>query len=500
MYRIFTRVFIFFFFIAQFLWGILPFSNTLFVPLVEASQPYQTGYVTMGNSRLSFKAAIAGALAANATLVTIGTGNTAPDTVIDNLFPNDQICFNGSAAAGCKNSNTSTTYLVANIPGSTGSQLFSINTGLTGTMNTNDFVVSSQTGYMTVTFRPNQNIAVGDTIQIIIPAASSSSTDGIPDSTGFDSAGLPSNLLTGTNPNNGGDCNAGSVKRCLTTTGSGFTASSATLNTGSGSTHTISIISSNALSAVNTYTITVGETNPSNYGQGTLRFVNPAPASGHTRGLADTYSVTLQTASAGNLVDKTIMKVAPNDGVFVSANVELSITYTINDGVGSSYIGVGSSGCPNHSNSIAATATTVPFGSILNVNTFYNATQTHSVVTNGTNGYVLTGQEDGVMTNLTSGTIVNTSCDSSCTSSSGTSWSTATNNGFGYSLNSLTGSDAATSGTIYRQFSTSPVTIMSSSSPTNLSRSAVCYRLSVNATQQTGFYFNKLTYVATPRF
>ena len=496
--RSIVQIIVFFFLIGQFLWGLAPFQFNFSPQPVQASQPYATAYTTMTNSRLSFKGALAVGMSTGANTITIG--NAAPDTVIDNLFPNDEICFNGSAGNGCKNSNTGTTYLVNNIPGGTGSTLFSVNTGLTGSMNVNDFVVASQSSVLTITFKPNQTVGVGDTIQIIIPAAASNSADGIPDSTGFDAAGFPTNLLTGTNPNNGADCNLGSVRRCLTATGAGFTPATATLTTGT--THTISITSSNALSASNTYTIAIGDTNPSNYAQRTLQFINPAPASGHTRGNADTYSITLQTQSGSFIPDKTIMKVAPNDGVLVSANVELSITYTIDDGGGASYLGVGASACPNHVNTVATTASTVPFGSIVSTNSFYNATQTHYVVTNASNGYVVTAQQNGVMTNNVGATIASTTCDTgTCTSSTGGTWSTPTNNGFGYSLVNLSGtSDIPTSGTVYRQFSTTATNIMSYSGPTAGTRDAVCYRLSTSTTQQTGYYFNKLTYIATPKF
>lgn len=502
-------ILIFFFVLAQFLGGILPFQSSFFVSQVEAATPYTQAYTTMTNSRLSFKGAVATSSVTTATggnLVSIGTGNTAPDTVIDNLFPNDQICFLGSALTGCKNSATGTTYLVSNIPGGTGTQLFAINTGLTGTMNINDFVISTQSGVLTVTFQPRTNVAVGDTIQITIPAASSASTDGVPDSTGFDSAGLPANLLIGTGPENG-QCNLVSIARCINTTG--FTASAATLSTGAGSTHTITLQSTTILNNATTYTIAVGDSSPSTYAQTTLRFVNPAPASGHTRGSADTYSITMytwtNTGSTSINSDKTIMKIAPNDGVFVSANVELSITYTINDGIGASYVGVGSTGCPvtaGQTNSVATTATTVPFSSVLTLNSFYNATQTHTIVTNATNGYVLTVQQDGLMSTGLGASIQNTACDSGpCTSSTASPWNTATNNGFGYTLSNITGTPiVATTATAYRQFSVTPFTITNASGPTTTDRFATCYRLSVSTTQQTGFYFNKLTYVATPKF
>jgi len=509
------QVFVFFFLLTQFLGMILPFQTSLFVPKAEAATPYITAFTTMSNSRLSFKGAVATSpvtAGSGGNLVLLGTGNTAPDTVIDNLFVGDQICFMGDAFLGCKNSTTSpgTTYLVSNIPGGTGSQFFAINTGLTGTMAVNDFVISTQSGYLTITFKPQTNIAIGDTIQIIVTSAAVGTSDGVPDNTGFDAAGFPANLLLGTGAYNG-QCNYLGVSRCVN--GTGFTINAATLSSGAGSTHTISITAGSALYNSTLYYIAIGDTNPANFAQNTLRFINPAPAAGHVRGNADSipYSITMQTftntGSSSVISDKTIMKVAPNDGVFVSASIELSITYTINDSIGSSYVGVGSSGCPlgiGQTNSFSTTATTVPFGSILNLNAFYNATQTHTVVTNAGSGYLVTVQQDGLMSTGLGSSIQNTACDSGpCTSSTASPWNVATNNGFGYTLKTLAGNNSivATTATAYRQFSTSPFALTNGGAiATAGDRFAVCYRLSIGLIQKTGFYYNKLTYIATPKF
>ena len=65
----------------------------------------------------------------------------------------------------------------------------------------------------------------------------------------------------------------------------------------------------------------------------------------------------------------------------------------------------------------------------------------------------------------------------------------------------MDGADAAfvyTSG--YKPFSTSAITIMSKAGKTSSSQIATCYQLSVDSTQDTGYYKDKLTYIATPKF
>ena len=151
--------------------------------------------------------------------------------------------------------------------------------------------------------------------------------------------------------------------------------------------------------------------------------------------------------------------------------------------------------------SVATSPYAVPFGSILNMDTFYRAAQSHYVVTNAANGYSLTVKSDGPLSTLGGGaTIANGSCDGSCTSSAAGAWSSASNNGFGYTLGDITGTDTAFPSSFRLFDDATPREIMSNSSQTNGSRVALCYQLSVDATQTASYYFNKLTFVATPRF
>lgn len=460
---------------------------------IFASVPFDDAYTTLSNSRFSFKASISSAGVGNsANYATIQTGLAANDTTdsdTGNLFPGDIICFNGMASNGCKNSQpVGGTYTIQGINNTTS---FAFDPILAGTLVGGDRVISTQSGQITVTFKPTTNVSALNKLILTIPAATSNPDDGIPDSTGFDSADLPADLVGGTG------C-TGSA--CLTSVGIGISA--ATLAT-AGSSHTITITLSSDLQNNTTYTMTLGHATNAIY-----RFLNPAPAlNTHTRGVADTYSIRIYTQNTAGTItyDDTTMKVVPIDGVLVSANIELSLTYTIAS-VGTATTVPACNTGSIFTTSVATTATAVPFGSIINLDTFYNAAQTHTISTNASNGYTLTAQYDmplnlGIGATVPGITIPDGNCDGSCTADTAATWNTADNNGFAYTLGNITGADAAfTASSGFKIFSSSPKTIMSKASQTSSSVIDTCYRLSVDATQQTGYYKNKLTYIATPKF
>ncbi|MFA6005808.1 MAG: hypothetical protein WC775_04980 [Patescibacteria group bacterium] len=452
----------------------------------QAAVPFTQAYSTLTNSRFSFKGSLASGISTGNAVATIA-GSGFSDNNTQNLFNGDVICLNGNTGKGCIGG---TTFTVNNVLNATS---LAFTPTLTGSAMAGDSVVSTQSGQMTISFRPTTNIASGSKVILLIPATSVAAhhNDGIPDSSGFDSAELPADLLAGT-------CAA---NVCFSP--SGFTVSAVALAAAI-TNHTITITTSAALNNSTTYSFTLGHASNAK-----LRFLNPSPAgTTHTRGVSDTYSFNLTTKDSGETItyDETNMKVAPIDGVFVSANVELSISYSINDG-SNGYSGninsaVTITQCPGTwTTTSATTATAVPFGSILNFDSFYRAAQSHYVVTNATNGFDLTVKYDNP---LTSGAnqIADGGCDTSpsCTTTSQQAWSTSTFNGFGYTLGNITGSEAAWTGDTYRIFGSTPVTIMSKATPSTGSRIAMCYQLSVDATQPNGLYYNKLTYVATPKF
>ncbi|MCR4326250.1 MAG: hypothetical protein NUV52_01185, partial [Candidatus Roizmanbacteria bacterium] len=97
-------------------------------------------------------------------------------------------------------------------------------------------------------------------------------------------------------------------------------------------------------------------------------------------------------------------------------------------------------------------------------------------------------------------TIPNGACNGTCTSSTAAIWTTASSNGFGYTLGNITGTDASFTSNFKIFDAVNAQTIATKVTGTSGSRIATCYMLSVDVSQATGYYFNQLTYVATPRF
>jgi len=457
---------------------------------VYAASPFQRAYTTLGNSRFSFRGAINTGISTGASLVTIkSSGN--PDNDVGNLFPEDILCLNGSGGVGCKNN---VNYSVTNNPDVAG-QVVLFSPAISGSMNDSDRVISTQSGTLIVTFRPTNGLVSNDKLVFTIPAAATSYNDGIPDSNGFDSAALPANLLAGV-------CAA---NVCFTPTS--FTASAVTLSSTT-SLHTVTITVSSTLDTVTDYSFSLGHASDARY-----RFLNPAPAgTSHTRGISDSLSAELKSQNSAQTItyDDTIIKMNPIDGVFVSATVEEALTYKINEASQGHVNGSGSvpASTPvtecnggTFTTSVASTPTSVPYGSITSYDTFYRAAQEIYVQTNTKNGFVVTVQYNNALkTAGGASTIADGTCDGTCNADTAAAWGTASNNGFGYTLGNIAGAEAAWTGATFKIFSSTAKTIMTKSSQTSGSRVAVCYLFSVDSTQVAGYYFNKLTYIATPKF
>ncbi len=452
--------------------------------------PLNQAYTTLSNSRFSYKARVGSStVPQNYTTVNIVTSGQ-PDNDTNNLFVGDQVCFNNPDAGTTDGCTSQTKYTV----NSSNNPVFSISSGVGQALTIGTGIVATQSGRITVTFKPTTLVPIGGFLRIVLPAASANYSDGIPDSAGFDSAELPSNLIGGgSSPQTGGSCG---TNVCVAATG--FTVSTATLTSAS-TTQTVLIGVGSTLASGVQYSVALGHASDA-----TLRFLNPAPSGvTHVRGVSDSLSVTVQTENSSNAVlDQTTTKVNPVDGVFVSANVELTLSYTIS-GRTAPAVGCGKTSVQS------STATAVPFGSISSFDSFYDMSQTHTLTTNAFGGYILQAYEDGPLTTGNGSTIPDTRCDSGpCTTSSSQEWATPTNYGFGYSLERLSGgttpfnwNDSARSFNS-RPFptSSSPITIFSNTAPGNGHQLYTCYRLSVASTYNAGLYYNKLTYIATPIF
>lgn len=447
----------------------------------------------MSNSRLSYRAGISSG-SSGSSLVTIdSSGNADNDT--DHLFPGDTLCFVDAAFSGCSGQTPPSTYTVANIPSST---TFNMTNPLANALTSNDLAVASQSGTLTVSFVNTQVVPSDGDILITIPAvntATAQTNDGYPDT----SSAVTSNGFDFKNVAASGISTTGCTDGNWNTT--------ETITTGTTTTdHTIRIDrQTSSCAASSTVTVTIQSV------------INPAPiSSGHTQGTADVYAINAVTRDGSdNTLDTVDMKVAPVEAVFVSATVDETLSFSV-AGVSSSTTHCGAT------TSVTTTAMSVPWGTISTADSFLNAAQTLTVSTNAVSGYSVKIEENDQMgkngvacSGASAGESVNciedTTCDSGCTQSSSTEWTTATNNGLGFSLANVSGTDASfTYSESSRTFSSRQIAdqeasetkanIMSASTPKSGSSVDVCFRITVSSTQPAGYYYNIVKYTATGVF
>ncbi len=353
-----------------------------------------------------------------------------------------------------------------------------------------------------ITFNTASAIANGY-FTVLIPANTTTSTsnNGSPDDSGFDfnDTDYPTDPDITVTANN--------VTGYTFVTGVATPSSEASCNSlySTGSYHCFEVHYSGSGAVGTGITITIGSTG------GTTTPILPSPNSSHNVGTADSYTFQLRHYDgSNNLIDQTNGKIALIEAVRVTATVDPTITFTI-AGVTAdtgTYCGVTRTAA-----SVDSTAYSVPFGS-LSLNTFADAVQNLTVSTNANYGYVVTAAEDDELgkDGATTPFIADTTCNSGpCTISAEQEWTTATNNGFGYSLQNV---DAASISFEYntgagtfkaRPFANladteTPQTLFSSSAVADSQNAYVCYRLSVGATQAAGDYENVIIYRATASF
>ncbi len=335
-----------------------------------------------------------------------------------------------------------------------------------------------------LTFNTASSIA-GGFFRVLIPAATSNSNDGNPDSTGFDFN--TSVTLTPTD-----------------TTGYTFLTNTATASGGTNCPsgwHCFEFHYIGAGGISTAITLKLGNTS------GATTPIAPAPASGHTVGTADTYTFKVQNFvnaadPTGTPTDQTQGKIGVIEAVRVTATVDPTITFSI-AGVSS-----GGSAC-GITTDVTTTATAVPFGT-LSLNTFFDGAQLLTVSTNAVNGYSVTAIENDQMSigGLGVTTIPDTVCNNpgtDCTSTAEQNWDVAASApGFGYTLTSVSGATVPfTTGANFssRPFDATTVReVMSSGGVSDSHTANVCYRISVDSTQAAGDYENQITYTATASF
>lgn len=474
--------------------------SLLFFPLVftvEASG-LSSASATLSNPRLSYQAGVSATIAAGNVVITISnSGNADNDT--NHLFPNDPLTIGANTNINVNSVVDTTTFTIDTALG----------TGITSASK----VYASQSGSLTASFYTGSAIPVGGSIQIKVPAplgsVSGSPNDNLPD--------------TATLANNGFDFNT--ITSANITCPTGFTVGTPVAGTGGPTSPHIFVCNwadgSSALPAGANLSVTIGS--------GSRGLINPAPATSHIQGQSDAYNILVYTQSGvdgtGSTIEDVQVKVAPDEGVLVSATVDETLSFTV-AAVTSANINAtcfGGSGAPA-GNLISSTATTIPFGSSILANTFYNAAQQLTVYTNAPGGYSVKVEENDQMGkdgNLCAGAtageaencIKDTTCNgSACTETTSGEWSTNTNSGLGYSLTNV--SPATDANFLYnessrtfsaKQFPDQEVSetkqvIMSNGGIVNGNSGCIVYRLAVSGTQPAGYYYNKVKYTASASF
>ena len=211
----------------------------------------------------------------------------------------------------------------------------------------------------TIRFRTPTGLIDGETIQITFPAGFSLVGSG---PTGLDHLDIDASTATGTSQYSLGASDSGD------TWGVATTSNSITLTTSSSSAGAVTVASSTVL------TIHIG-TNATSQATGDTRIVNHATAG--------SYEIVI----GGSMQDSGSTRVAIIDDVVVTANVDTTFSFAIT--------GVATSSSVNGSPTTTAgssTATSIPFGTLVSGTTTMMA-QDLSVITNATNGFVVTVEQ-----------------------------------------------------------------------------------------------------------
>ncbi len=435
---------------------------------------------TLSSSQYSYFAYLAVGNTAGDNLVKIDT-SAGPSKTSNNLFIGDTVLIGTGG--------TMNIYTIKDI-GLTNA--FYVNPGVSAVDLGNSAVaIATRSAQHTVSFQPQVN-ATGGHWQFLLKATNTSGekwNDKIPDQNGFDAGLLVAGNVT---------CPYGATASVGTTTAIAVGSTSATPTT-------FSVVDC-ALGAGITTPVGGGATGTIVIGTQVSGFINPTPShAASAEGNADVFTYVLRELDASsNLVDQTVGRLAVVESVRISATVDPTITFYVdNVGVTNS----GSAVCGTNASNGAANTTgdSVTYGSLA-LNAFNQLAQRLSCVTNSANGYTVTAYESQPMHNVNGDgtTIADTNCDGACTMTTQNTWTTDTSHSeFGYSLENVTNSQAAFT-TGYKPFgigATSAQTIMSrSSTPPSTDQIRVCYRVTASTTQEAGDYEAKVVYTATATF
>jgi len=433
-------------------------------------------------SQFSYVGEVGTGNVAGSSVLYLNTGGTAPSLSSNNLFVGDTI-FVGSLGS---------TYVVTDI-GSSGD--IRVSPALAaGDITAGGQIIHPVSSCHTVSFDVVPSLT-GEVWQFLLKASTASpSSDGIPDQDGFDLGSFTNLNLT---------CPSWAATKGVGTTTS--------LSTGSPPVtsyyHVIQCTTTedHNPSVGETATIIIGNTNNTN------SFINPSPSHTGSGGDIEGYPEILpyairHTTSTGTVLDQTMGNVAVIEAVRVTATIDPSITFWI-DNVGVTDVGTsfGTAG-PIDSGAINTTADQVIFGSLAIQDTNQLA-QHLNAVTNAAGGYVVTAYEAGPMTRIGGvETISDTLCNgTNCTITQAEPWNgvSATRSEFGYTMISAGSSIPFIEGN-FKPFGigceeAQPV-MVNPAVPSTVEDAYAIYRITATTVQAAGDYEAKIIYTATSTF
>ncbi|MDD4410229.1 MAG: hypothetical protein PHE32_00785 [Candidatus Shapirobacteria bacterium] len=468
--------------VLTFLVLILPIYLTFFANRNQIkSVPPKNVKDVISNSQLSYYGGVGLGTSANGTIVKIDLGASFPSKTTNNLFVGDTI----SIGLGGSQS----TYYVKDI-GDT--RTIMLNTGISAVaIPYGGSIISTRSAIHTVYFEPQVN-AIGGFWQFLIKATTGvGTTDRIPDMDGFDAGALTAGAITC--PFNGGAATYSAGTTVAVTSGSPSVTSYYHViqcPAGAGSSNPVGVGGSMIV------------------GSGSSLLINPSK-NNDTEGSADVLTFIVRHLDSGsNVLDQTFGKIAVVESVRVTATVDPTLTFTI-DNVGANSIGSTACGLGTSLASGAAntTSSSVIFGSLTIGSTANQLAQRLSCLTNASGGYVVTAYENAVMKNInTATTIPDTTCNATgCNYTTAKTWTSASNtrSEFGYTMFNVGSSIPFTAGQ-FKAFgigSGQAQNIMQRTALPGSSESAyVCYRITVHTGQEAGDYESKITYTATATF
>ena len=433
-------------------------------------------------SQFSYVGGVGSSNVAGSNVLYLDTGTSFPSQTSNNLFVGDTI-FVGSLGG---------TYVVTDI-GSSGD--IRVSPALAaGDIAAGGQIMHPVSSCHTVSFDVIPSLA-GEIWEFLLKASSASdSADGIPDQDGFDQGSLTASDVV---------CPFGATASVGTTT---------SLAMGSPPDisyyHVIQCTLTQDVVAGGTATFIIGKTDNTN------SFINPSPshAGGNDiEGYPEILPYAIRhTTSTGTVLDQTIGNVAIIEAVRVTATIDPSITFWI-DNVGvtdptTTFPAISGDDDQLDPGAVNTTADQVIFGSLA-IQEINQLAQHLNAVTNAAGGYVVTAYEAGPMTRIGGvETIPDTLCNgNNCTTTLATGWSgvSTTRSEFGYTMISAGSSIPFVEGD-FKPFGigceeAQPV-MVNPSVPSTIESAYAIYRITATTVQAAGDYEAKIIYTATSTF